>query len=292
MAQVRRHLLNFFGWTGWSKVASLGTAVAAVAALWFSARSLNATQHQYGLSAQGQIADRFNKSIEQLGSEKLDVRLGGIYSFESVARDSLPNRPVVFEVLGAYVRTHAADTPECGQSTPNTHGLPSLPVDIQAAVTVIGRRTGPPTEVRVNQDSYSFDAIDLRSTCLAGAELTGLNLGYTYMANANLADADLFEVTLVRAWLIEANLTHTTMDNADLSDAILLQADLTDANLEEANLTGAILQGANMSGANLSGANLTGADLTGANLTDIYYQQSTTWPEGFTPPPSQPVPRR
>jgi hypothetical protein len=33
----------------------------------------------YRLTQQGQITDRYTKAIEQLGSDKLDVRLGGIY---------------------------------------------------------------------------------------------------------------------------------------------------------------------------------------------------------------------
>ncbi|MEV6099214.1 hypothetical protein [Nocardia sp. NPDC051981] len=63
-----------------SKIAPLATAAVAVAALWFSGQSLNQTKNQYALSEEGQITDRFGKSIEQIGSDKIDVRLGGIYA--------------------------------------------------------------------------------------------------------------------------------------------------------------------------------------------------------------------
>src|ERR1700747_2720643 len=96
---VRRFLLNFFSWNGWSKVASLATAVAAIAALWFSGQALRSTRAQYGLSEQGEVTDRFAKAVENLGSEKPDVRMGGIYSLERLSRDSTADRPTIMDVL-------------------------------------------------------------------------------------------------------------------------------------------------------------------------------------------------
>jgi len=42
----------------------------------------------FELTEQGQVTDRYTKAIEQLGSDKLDVRIGGIYALERIARDS------------------------------------------------------------------------------------------------------------------------------------------------------------------------------------------------------------
>jgi membrane protein implicated in regulation of membrane protease activity len=42
--------------------------------------SLAMASRTYRLTQQGQITDRYTKAIEQLGSDKLDVRLGGIYA--------------------------------------------------------------------------------------------------------------------------------------------------------------------------------------------------------------------
>src|SRR4051794_25603678 len=39
-------------------------------------------------SREGQITDRFSKAVEQLGNDKVEIRLGGIYALERVARDS------------------------------------------------------------------------------------------------------------------------------------------------------------------------------------------------------------
>src|SRR4029453_11591667 len=42
----------------------------------------------FWLNRQGHITDRYTKAIEQLGRDKLDVRLGGIYALERIATDS------------------------------------------------------------------------------------------------------------------------------------------------------------------------------------------------------------
>ena len=56
---------------------------------------------------QGQVTDRYTKAIEQLGSDKLDVRIGGIYALERIARDSARDHPTVMEVLTAFIREHS-----------------------------------------------------------------------------------------------------------------------------------------------------------------------------------------
>jgi hypothetical protein len=82
------------------RLLTLGAGVVAAGALLFTGRS-------FLLSREGQVTDRYTKAIEQLGSDKLDVRIGGIYALERIARDSRDDHPQVVEVLTAYVREHA-----------------------------------------------------------------------------------------------------------------------------------------------------------------------------------------
>src|SRR5262249_13348845 len=56
------------------------------------------------VAEEGKLTERFSKAVELLGSEKLDVRLGGIYALERIARDSLKDHWTVMEVLTAFVR--------------------------------------------------------------------------------------------------------------------------------------------------------------------------------------------
>ncbi len=53
------------------------------------------------------VIERFMRAVDQLGHPALDVRLGGIYSLERLARESPENHAPIIEILAAYVREHA-----------------------------------------------------------------------------------------------------------------------------------------------------------------------------------------
>jgi hypothetical protein len=82
------------------RLLTLGAGLLAAGALVFTARN-------FILSREGQVADRYTKAIEQLGSDKLDVRIGGIYALERIARDSKKDHPTVMGVLTAFIREHS-----------------------------------------------------------------------------------------------------------------------------------------------------------------------------------------
>jgi hypothetical protein len=56
---------------------------------------------------QRRITESFSKAIEQLGSEKLEVRVGGIYTLERISRESRSDHWPVMETLTAFVRERA-----------------------------------------------------------------------------------------------------------------------------------------------------------------------------------------
>ena len=68
------------------------------------------TARTYRLSREGHLTDRYTKAVEQLGSDKIEVRLGGIYALERLMRDSSTDQPTIVEVLAAYIRRHAPRT--------------------------------------------------------------------------------------------------------------------------------------------------------------------------------------
>src|SRR5215469_6153596 len=91
-----------------------GSVIVALAAFWANVRNTNKTTaltlRTVELTEQGQVTDRYTKAIEQLGPDKgLDVRIGGIYALERVARDSPRDHPTVMEVLAAFVREHSQE---------------------------------------------------------------------------------------------------------------------------------------------------------------------------------------
>ncbi len=246
--------------------AARGRLVAFGAGL-FAAGALVYTARNFSLARQGQVTDRYTKAIEQLGSEKgLDVRIGGIYALERIARDSARDHPTIMEVLAAFIRDHSRE--DWTVAEPGFPGpLRATRPDIQAAATVIGRRT----------IKYDSQPINLQAANLTRANLT----------RANLAGANLAGAILTFADLTHADLTHADLTRANLTDAHFPYANLHFANLTDALIGHAILAGANLTGANfvheiadadVSSADLARVDLTGANLT------RTLWPWDTTPP--------
>jgi uncharacterized protein YjbI with pentapeptide repeats len=217
------------------------------------------------------ISNQVSKGFEQLASDKIAMRLGGIYALEGVMNAS--ERPEqyrgpVLEALCAFVRDYTI-----GKTVSEKPAI-----DIQAALTVIGRRKGPelPDLAKVNIPGANLNRANLRSADLNGADLnsaylSGANLSFANLIGAQLTGANLTGANLSRADLTGADLTGANLGLANLNGAYLSRANLTGANLSRANLRGADLSGANLRGVNLSGANLSGAypigaDLTGANL--------------------------
>jgi hypothetical protein len=50
------------------------------------------------------ITERFSKAVEQLGSDKIEVRLGGIYALERIAHDSDRDHWTIMEVLTSFIQ--------------------------------------------------------------------------------------------------------------------------------------------------------------------------------------------
>src|SRR6266542_4393276 len=258
-------------------------------------RSDERLREQITLAQEGQITERFTRAIDQLGQpgpDRLDVRLGGIYALERIAHDSPTHRLAVFEIFTAFIRSHAPLPPPLpGEHNANAHTnqvplLQSRAPDIQAALTIIGRR---PTHK--NDPPLDLRQTDLREANLGGANLTGThlagaNLTRAQLGGADLTGADLTAADLTEAWLDEADLAGADLSGADLTEAWLDGADLTGAQLGRVNLTGTHLAGANLTraqlgGADLTGAQLGGADLTGAKLGGALANCETVWPDGW-----------
>ncbi|WP_433418808.1 pentapeptide repeat-containing protein [Microtetraspora malaysiensis] len=252
----------------------IGGVVFTALGLWYTAQTLNTTQ-------QGQITDRYTKAVEQLGSTKSDVRLGGIYALQRLASDSPRDQDTIRNVLSGFVRNHDGCALQPGEKTPpercsdageDNGSYVRLPADVVAALTIAPTlaafdESGDVTD-RADFSFSRFPKADLIGAKLTGANLRGADLRGATLASADLAHADLTGADLTGAKLINADLRGAVLLDAKLTGADLTRAKLTSAFLiRDANLRGAKLTGADLTGAFLHGADLTGAVLRGADLT-------------------------
>jgi uncharacterized protein YjbI with pentapeptide repeats len=259
---------------GW--IAAAATTVpglVAVVGLVFTALTVRAnegqlatTQQQLTITELGQITDRYNAAVANLGNDNsIDIRLGGIYALQHVMQDDPLYQPTVAAVLSAFAR----DESTSGSRPEATSTLP----DVQAALNVVGDRD-------VRHDG-STTVVDLDHALLPGAQLKSALLSAANIAGATLASADLYQADLVGADLDHANLAGANLDVVDftganltgtnLAGALTTDAILANANLSHANLTGTVLADVKLTGASFAAATLTGAVLAGENATGVYF---------------------
>ncbi len=188
---------------------------------------------QVQVAQEGQITERFTRAIEQLGSQEMAIRLGGIYALERIANDSDKDYWPIMETLTAYVREQAPwresdqdlTTPppknflwnELGESPPTTSApVPKPGTDIQAVLTVLGRR-----KYRYRQGEAM--PLDLSGTDLRRADFGRLHLEGAFFIGTNLE----------RAFLWGAHLQRTKLGFARLEGSILEKAHLEGADLKD-----------------------------------------------------------
>jgi uncharacterized protein YjbI with pentapeptide repeats len=223
-----------------------------------------------------QVTERFSKAIEHLGSDKIDIRLGGIYALEQIAIDSPKYHWTIVEILSAFVREKCP----IQEVVEQRQQLEKFSADIQATLTVLGRRKieqDPPKKSIDLRNTY-LAQVELQEANLSGAKLYGADLRFSDLSRTNLSNADFSHADLRGAKLYGAdlrfsdlsrtNLNNADFSHADLRGAKLYGADLRFSNLSRTNLSNADLSNADLSNANLMGANLSNATLMMAKLTN------------------------
>ena len=268
------------------------------------------------------ITESFAKAVEQLGSDKLETRLGAIYTFERIARESEREYWPIMETLTAFVRERApwppppppSERPTSVVQQPRPRGIapetidekhitcvrveetqdsqPPPATDIQAVLSVLGRRNETaPKQYR--EERAAERRLDLTKTDLRGANLRGAHLEEANLRGAQLAGAHLWGAHLTGADLQRAHLEGAGLQEANLEGAFLVGVNLKGADLQRAHLEGAFLLG--FAGPHLGGAVIWEARLEGATgltqeqVNSAYGNEKTMLPDGLKRPAHWPA---
>jgi uncharacterized protein YjbI with pentapeptide repeats len=249
---------------------------------------------------QRRITENYSRAVEQLAHEKIEVRLGGIYTLERISRESPDDYWTVMETLCAFIRNRAhrpeAEDESLSEAKQSLlfSGIPppSPPTEIAAVLAVIVRRDEKSRQ-REHERGWKLDfhETDLRGVNLHGANLCGAAFSEAILFRANLSEADLNEVNLTLADLAGANLTRANLTRANLSRGASRgtlggnRTDLRRANLSEADLSEADLSEADLSGADLHLAQ----NLNPQQLANATGDAKTRLPDGFPRPAHWPA---
>ncbi len=320
----------FFSWAYWQEVftlmywqkggvgtsrsevvRNLGLAFIALGALivgsiraWSAHRQARAANDQARIADQGHITERFSRATEQLGHDRVAVRIGGLYALKRIAEDSVErDHLAVMDVITNFIRQppYAKEQREAAE---RDSALRAFRIKSAEEKADSGQNDGadqtavaavPPPKVAAapppkpesidcpdvvaaiqiiqgrNEDQKAFEnkrgyRLLLFRASLSYFRLPEVDLHIFALARADLMGASLRGANLRNADLGGARLTDANLIDADLSGAILADAGLDNAKLIDADLTEAILANASLGDTYLAGADLTGADLTSAHL--------------------------
>lgn len=277
-------------------------------------RSVEATLQKLALEEDANRTDRYTQAVEQLGSDSIHVRLGGIYALKRLCDDSQRDLPTIVEVLAAFIRatTSQAEALDRNRITDEDDEYGSTPAatDVMAALRVLAQINSA-TPSPIDLTNAYLPRTNLGRLDLPGADLSGANLSWSNLGHSILSHAQLFGARMEGAYLVGTMLDHAILTGADLKSSHLNGVTMDHAFLEHATLSRAQMLGASMVGAEIKGtsfdraqfsgvdlaeANISHVDFSGLDLSDVNFEgttlstvtwdEGTVWPDQFIPPAS------
>lgn len=260
-------------------------------------RQLRVSQDGLRATQEGYVTDRFSRAVDQLGSDKLDVRIGGLHALWRIAEQSARDREAIISIQAAYLRTHLP-WPPAGPESPaadvpinDIAPLETRAADAQVALTALGVLCQHREQSWVNLsitdlrradcDGLWFPEVNFDRACMEAAGLYHANLTQASLVSVNLRHADLTTAILRRARCILGDLRAAKLVETDLRDADFTETDLREANLRKADAHGAVFYRADLRMADLRGTDLSTANLVEARLTGALASEHTRWPADF-----------
>ena len=245
---------------------------------------------------QGVTVEKLTRAMDQLASEDLSIRLGGILGLEQIAVLHEEEREKIKTIL--LTRIHELDQKakreRKTEEMPRKGYLEGYPEqnkhkDIEVAIKALSRVLscydidGPMYCYLRNLDLYNLFFVN---TDMSNFEFTGVDFSWSVMEGANFSTVDLCGANLTHANIRYANFSDATLAGANLTEIFLHMGDLSNANLKEANLTDAILSEVDISSTNFDSVK----GLTQNQLDKAYYfkgRPPCNLPDGLKLPPER-----
>jgi hypothetical protein len=133
-AALRARFMNWI--TASEVIRNFGLLVVALIGLYLawkrvtaSTRQADASLQQAELARRDHVAELFNRAVGQLTHEKLEVRLGAVYTLRQIARDFPDLSEPTFELLSTYLRESAGN-----------YGDREPPIDVREIMNILRDR--------------------------------------------------------------------------------------------------------------------------------------------------------
>ncbi len=216
---------------------------------WTSYEQTRTAQRQADTEEQGQFTSRFTAAVEQLGSEQLPVRLGGVYALWRLAEDS-PQRDVVsvFDILCAFVRN-----PPHPEQSDETFSKDSTSDEVSAELDEIFEdEIRPDVQIIVNlikrEDSKQRSALpknyrfDFHNSGLVGADFTKSTFMYADFSGSNLLNADFSLSNIRNSIFAESRIERADFRDCELNTVDFSRSQFMRTNFSNSDLTRAVFR--------------------------------------------------
>jgi len=219
---------------------------------WLTWRRVSALEKQTELAEDGQVTERFTRSIEHLGTDQVGIRLGGLFALEALAHDA-PERmaATVYEILVASLREWTRPQPGDDPKAPIAKQR-RIGTDVETVLLILRRQR------------HFFDT-----------HVESLPQGKDVGSGPHLIGTDL-----TRAWLVGADLRNATITEADFSHATITGTDFADATITSTSFTRATIAGTDFTDATINStsfgrATIANTEYNGAMINSTGFGRAT-----------------
>jgi hypothetical protein len=236
---------------------------------------------QARIALENHVTGNFIKSIELLGLLRetkiraqdgteitshvpnTSARLGALYSLERLMHESEKDQRSILETLCAYIRENSpleipTEEPAAAEfRRGKTPPLPARRVDVQAALTIIGRRS---EIIRKRTKDEGF-RLNLTNANLILYDFSGLNYDHTDFENSFLNEASIHNSSFVNCTFkndhfSKAKIYKTHFNGSAFESCSFIKAQIEDSDFRSCNFCSSDLRNAAVRQIKLEGANL------------------------------------
>jgi uncharacterized protein YjbI with pentapeptide repeats len=248
---------------------------------WVAHQQALAATQQARVALENHVTGIFAKSVELLGLVResktinaggdpvvrsvpnLESRLGALYSLERLLRESEKDQRAILETLCAYIRENSPvelpDQPDAidllyrGRTQPS----PTRRTDIQAALTVLGRRSQS-VRKRARDEGWSLDFrnSNLSAYDFANLAFDGSDFSHSLLNSAILTGASFANCTFTRVVLYQADMRRTSFRSSTFKNCTVDKAQIEQTDFSLAKIVGTDLRGAKIVSFDIRGADI------------------------------------
>jgi uncharacterized protein YjbI with pentapeptide repeats len=225
----------------------------------------------------------------------IEVRLGAIYALERIAKDSERDHWPIMEVLCAYIRNpQNTGTPKLSKEAKNPaewrQSIRAPRIDVQAALTVIGRRSPERIQyeivngLRLNLEEANLQDAILSHGNFSRAQFKGANLDLARIDFAELVNTNFWGASMESATIQHCRLWDACFASSQLNYASIINSSAKNCLFHRARLYKATFVQSKLDGARLFNTDLSWAHIHPDQLIGTSGDSETQLPDGMQRP--------